>query len=343
MGKLVKTLSKSISNNHTFGKVIDLLEQADEMRVDILRVLTYHRVRVPDAYAKYYQHVTVPPEEFEQQISFLASCYNVISMQQLLKAYRSDEPVPKRSVLVTFDDAYRDFDEYAWPILKHYKLPVTLFVPTSFPDNPDYSFWWDKLVDAIHNTTHDDHLDTRFGYFPLGTITDRVKTYRHLREYIKKIPHIEAIGCVDEICKELGVDEIENQVMGWDTLRKLANEGVTMGAHTRTHPMMDRISIDQALVEAHGSLQDLEREIGPTLPIFAYPGGHFSKEVVRGLKEIGFVFAFTTMRGLNDLNKIDWLRIRRINIGPSTTLPILRTQLLSWLVHLDKLSVFANT
>jgi peptidoglycan/xylan/chitin deacetylase (PgdA/CDA1 family) len=342
VGKLVKAASGFINHNPAFAKLFDLLEQADDTNSKLFRVLTYHRVQEPDVYARYYQHVAVTPEEFELQMSFLASSYNPISMQQLLEVRNSVESLPPRSVLLTFDDAYQDFENYAWPVLRQYKLPVTLFVPTSFPDNPAGSFWWDKLVEALHNTPRHDSYNTRFGNFSLETLNDRVKTYRRMRDYIKALPQNEAVECVDKICKDLGADVTRNHVMGWDILRQLAKEGVTLGAHTRTHPMMDRISIDQALVEAHGSLQDIVREIGSTLPIFAYPSGHFSQEVVKGLKEIGFKLAFTTERGVNDLKKVDWLRIRRINIGPSTSLPLLRAQLLSWSVHLDRFSAYAN-
>jgi len=120
-------------------------------------------------------------------------------------------------------------------------------------------------------------------------------------------------------------------------LRKLTHEGLTLGPHTRTHALVDRISLEEAREEVTGSLRDLEREFGSALPIFAYPSGEVSDEVISMLEREGFVLAFTTRRGINNINHTNPLRIRRINVGASTTLPILRVQLLSWTMHLNGL------
>jgi len=70
----------------------------------------------------------------------LAGNYHVVSVPELLDAVYENSPLPPKSVMITFDDTYRDFAEFAWPVLKQHKLPVTLFVPTAFPDQPDRSF-----------------------------------------------------------------------------------------------------------------------------------------------------------------------------------------------------------
>jgi hypothetical protein len=82
--------------------------------------------------------------------------------------------------------------------------------------------------------------------------------------------------------------------------------------------------------EIVGSLGDLAREAGPVSRVFAYPAGGENPEVVRVLEEEGFELGFTTERGTNDLREADWLRLRRINVGRASTLPLLRAQLLPW-------------
>ncbi len=343
MGKLARYTSRFVRQNPVFDKFFGMLERVDKMGANFLRVLTYHRVLDPKDDPHAYQRVTIKPDDFERQVRFLVENYHVISMQELLRVSQNEAVLPSRAVLVTFDDGYNDFAENAWPILKKHQVPVTLFVPTAYPDHPERVFWWDKLHQAVHQTERRDDLVADCGIIQLRTQSQREQSFSKMRDYVKSRPHKEAMEWVEKVCGLIGAVQPESQILSWRALRQLAREGVTMGAHTRTHPLMDLISVEQALVEAHGSLQDLEREIGSALPIFAYPGGHFSEEVVMGLKDVGFVLAFTTVRGLNDLSKIDWLRIRRINVGPSTTLPVLRAQLLSWLVHLDKFSVYANT
>ena len=98
--------------------------------------------------------------------------------------------------------------------------------------------------------------------------------------------------------------------------------------------MMNHISIEEARSEAVGSLQDLKREIGEATPVFAYPGGQFSTEIACMLKQEGFELAFTTTPGMNIIDDMDWLEIRRLNIGKRTTITILRARLLTYYNYL---------
>jgi peptidoglycan/xylan/chitin deacetylase (PgdA/CDA1 family) len=257
-------------------------------------------------------------------------------MPELFDAYRQKKTLPPRSLMITFDDAYRNFAECAWPILNRYKLPATVFVPTAFPDRPEQIFWWDRLYHALYNTSRQDSLNTPVGQFLLLSTDQREQAYKSLRNYVKSLPHREALAWVDQTCDELEVFPPENDVLSWQELRQLANEGLTLGAHTQTHPLMTRISPEEAQAEAVGSLHDLEQNIGQILPIFAYPDGRYNEAVVTLLRKSGFVLAFTTVTGTNNLHQTDWLRLRRINIGPRATLSVLRTRLLHSSIYLNQ-------
>jgi hypothetical protein len=153
---------------------------------------------------------------------------------------------------------------------------------------------------------------------------------------VKTIPHAEAMAHVDEVCARLGNRPVgQESVLSWDQLRQLASEGVTLGAHTQTHPIMTRISLAQVRQEINGSQQDLKREVGNVLPIFCYPGGSHDEVLVRILKEEGFVMAFTALDGHNDLRSADLLRLRRTNISRRTSLPFFRLRLLHLVTYLD--------
>src|SRR5207253_2705015 len=107
-------------------------EQAHPRRANILPVLTYHRVDHENAHPELYPGlISATPGVFNEQMSFLAANYRVVSMLEVLDAAGTGAALPPRSVLVTFDDAYRDFAEHARPILQRYRLPATLFVPTA--------------------------------------------------------------------------------------------------------------------------------------------------------------------------------------------------------------------
>ena len=337
MSEWSKRAVSVIARSAAFSQFVSLLERLGGERPDLLRVLTYHRVDYPEAHPALDPYlISATPEAFDEQMSYLAAHCAVVSMPELLDACRNHTPLPQRAVMVTFDDAYSDFAERAWPILKHYQIPVTLFVPTAFPDHPEQAFWWDQLCQAVSETDRRDELATPFGKLPLATPQQRAQAFRQLREYPATLLHREALAWVERVCDELGLSHPAHPVLGWEALRQLAREGVTLGAHTRTHPLMHRISIEEARTEAVGSLRDLESEIGSVLPIFAYPGGGLSDQVVQMLEQAGFALAFTTARGINDLRAADRLRLRRINLGRRATLALMRAQLLPWLAHLPR-------
>jgi peptidoglycan/xylan/chitin deacetylase (PgdA/CDA1 family) len=326
------------------SKIVTLLERTDRRRSGLLRVLTYHRVDEPEAHPELYPGlISATPTVFDVQMRHLAAHYHVLSLQQVLELCQTGSPFPSRAVLVTFDDAYQDFAQHAWPTMKRYRLPATLFVPTAYPDHPEHAFWWDRVHHAVNMTRRKGDLDTPLGPLAVGTLDQRRQAFKRLRDYIKRLPHTEAMPLVEQLCDRLGVPPIRNTVLNWEALRRLAREGVTLGAHTRTHPLMNRVSLEEVRAEAEGSRADLEREIGSTAPIFAYPSGGFNAAVVRTLRDAGFALAFTTVPGINDMHRADRLRLRRINVGRRAPLPLFQARLLPWTIYFNRWRPLSGT
>lgn len=324
----MKRLLRTATHSGLFSHAVTLLE-ARGAPSDLLRILTYHRVDHPERVPFLSPELnSATPEGFDEQMRYVAEHYQPVSPQDLLDFFDHQRPLPPRAVMVTFDDAYRDFAEHAWPVLKRYNIPVALFVATDYPDQPKRSFWWDRLYSAL-GQTRVQAVETPFQpSLPLATPAQRTRAFRLLRNYVKTLPHEQALLWVDEFCARLGVvDAGRNHVLSWDELRALAADGVTLGAHTRSHPMLNRVSLQTVRHEVAGSLNDLRRQIGRALPIFAYPGGGLSDDVVNVLKDEGFALAFTTVRGLNALPTADRLRLKRINVGRLAPLAVVRAQL----------------
>lgn len=123
-----------------------------------LPVLMYHHIQPADqAAAKSQTNLTVTPETFRSHLEYLRSkTYNLISPTQLAAFFTAGTPLPPKSVLLTFDDAYADFAAYAAPILQEFGFPTTVFTPTGLLDNPDYLSWSDlsRLSGNFHFGNH---------------------------------------------------------------------------------------------------------------------------------------------------------------------------------------------
>ena len=303
----------------------------------MLRILTYHRVApLTGSTTLDPRSVSVTPEGFARQMSHLARYYRVVSMSEVLEAVEGAIPLPKRSVLITFDDAYVDFAKHVWPILQSLRLPATLFVPTAYASDPCRAFWWDRLYCAFKNTTNRELRGTALGAISLRTPEERNRGLRTLQDHVTTLPHAEGMELVDEVCTRLGAISMDSRsVLSWDQLRDLKKLGLTLGSHTRTHPIMTQLPPEQIRAEVSGSQQDLRSETGSVLPIFCYPNGDHDDVTTAILKDEEIVLAFTTLAGGNELDRANLLRLRRTDIRPRTSLPIFRFRLVAAGAYVD--------
>jgi glycosyltransferase involved in cell wall biosynthesis/peptidoglycan/xylan/chitin deacetylase (PgdA/CDA1 family) len=288
-----------------------------------LTVLTYHRIASGDE--------PIPPglrsatlRGFAAQMKWLARSGRAVTIDEVLAARAQDAPLRRGAVLVTFDDAYADFRDLAWPVMRAHGIRPVLFVPTAFPGT-DRRFWWDRLYAAAMHATA--ALRTPLGTLEVGDGDARLRTYRALREHVKTLPHDDAMALVDDVAAQVDVDvPADARVLGWDPLRALSADGVDLAPHTRTHPRLDRLPAGLLEEEVAGSIDDLRLEIGTVVPVFAYPSGGVTAEAAATVAQAGNQLAFTTERGTNDLAAADPMLLRRINVGRRSNVPALRVQ-----------------
>lgn len=318
----------AVANAPLVRGVLQGLAARDPGRPDQLAVLTYHRVAEPDD-RHYPGLISASPAGFSEQMAWLAPRYRVITLAQLSERRENGHPLPARSVLITFDDAYADFADHAWPVLRQHGLPATLFVPTAYPDEPSRSFWWDRLHRALHAAPAA-VIPTRLGELDLRTSAARSRSARRLRRALKALPHDAAMAQVDDVVDALGGDAAPGDVLTWADLGDLVEQGLEVGVHTRTHPLLDQLPSDRLDDEIAGARDDLERRLDRRVTTIAYPNGNHSPAVLEAATRAGMRVGFTTRRGTNDLRTADWLTLRRINVGRSTSPSLLAAQLHRW-------------
>ncbi|MCG8449619.1 MAG: polysaccharide deacetylase family protein [Pirellulales bacterium] len=328
----IKHLVFQAARTHTFSQAVKMFDRWETRRANMLRVLTYHRVDEAEACAELDPLLlSATPTGFVEQMEHLAEHFVPVSLAQVIAAVRQAETLPHRSVLVTFDDAYRCFSTHAWPVMKRLQIPCVMFVPTAFPNQPHHNFWWDRIHQAIHEVEDELYLQTELGSWSLKTVSDRAQCVRDVSSYIMTQAHERAQEIVKDICRKLGCRTIPNQVMSWSQLRHLANDGVVMAPHTRNHPLLNQVSREQAREEIRDSIHDLETETGQRVPAFSYPVGAHEASLEDVLHAEGIDVAFTTRRGINDLRRANPLQLRRINVGRFTPTSLLHAQMLTLL------------
>ena len=109
---------------------------AEENNEPKILVLNYHKVDF------YNDPLSVTPPEFEQQMSYFKTYnFHVVSLDQIYDYLQNGTPLPTKPVVITFDDGYFDNYTYAYPILKKYKYPATIFVITTLVNKEGYITW----------------------------------------------------------------------------------------------------------------------------------------------------------------------------------------------------------
>ncbi|MFH1888708.1 MAG: polysaccharide deacetylase family protein [Candidatus Omnitrophota bacterium] len=102
-------------------------------------IAMYHSV---DPHALPQNRLALTPETFERQMRFLKNNnYNVLSLEPIAALIEEGKRVPHKTVSITFDDGYKDNYIYAFPILKKYNLPATIFIIIDEVGRPDRLSW----------------------------------------------------------------------------------------------------------------------------------------------------------------------------------------------------------
>jgi peptidoglycan/xylan/chitin deacetylase (PgdA/CDA1 family) len=108
--------------------------------------------------------------------------------------------------------------------------------------------------------------------------------------------------------------------LAWEQLRRLSREGLTIASHTRNHPAIPTLTLDQIGEEIRLAHADLKRELGEAFPLFAFPFGLSDPRALAPLQAQGIVASFTAFTrtpALNVLGQVNPLLLRREAVNGS--------------------------
>ncbi|MDQ2798977.1 MAG: polysaccharide deacetylase family protein [Armatimonadota bacterium] len=108
-------------------------------------VLMYHRISdltPQEARSPLMRDLTVSPHDFEQQVKYLVEHgFTFLKTRDIEAALRDHAPLPEKAVALTMDDGYKDNFEQAFPILRRYDVPATIFLVTNTVNTPGHLSW----------------------------------------------------------------------------------------------------------------------------------------------------------------------------------------------------------
>ena len=179
---------------------------------DGVPILNYNRVNDIDN-----NEFTLTVEQFDAQMKYLVdSGYSVITLDELLDAWAGKGQLPKKPVVITFDDGHIDVYKNVFPILQKYNMKATFFIVT---DNvnlyPDYLTW--QQAREMQTSGLADIESHTLSFKDVTTITSHDKLWdqiygskQAIEWYLKKpanylaYPHSKYTIDAEDMCKEVG-------------------------------------------------------------------------------------------------------------------------------------------
>lgn len=233
--------------------------------------------------------------EFEWQMRFLRDYFEPISLGSLVDRLQAGTTTG-REVALTFDDGVQNQFTVAWPLLQTHQVPATFFVCPSLIESGDW-LWRTELR-------------MRLNVLGSARLTDAARSagckateVEAIMEWTKELP-MDARRAFERDIRTHTPDFMPPRAqMGshapltWAQLRQLDGNLITIGSHTRTHPILPTLTEPMLQDEIAGSRLALEEKLDRRVDLFSYPNGANNPAVVEMARR-HYRAAVTTRQGL---------------------------------------------
>ncbi len=284
-----------------------------------LLILNYHRVG--EAAATPYDSGTFSCNgaEFDWQIGWLKKHFPILNLRQALDVVHGRATPKHTSVLITFDDGYRDNYDVAVPVLRRHDLSATFFLPTAFVGTGSLP-WWDEIAYMLKRT---EQPRVRLIYPAKAEfdLADRPTAIRNVLNFYKQAGSLDTEQFLNDLAaatdRERPGATAERCFLNFDEAREMQVAGMSFGSHTHTHEILSKHTYARQLEELTVSRGILERELGGEIDTLAYPVGQpncFSEDTYAALRAAKYSTAFSFYKGVNVPGSIAPLDVLRAGV-----------------------------
>lgn len=263
-------------------------------------------------------------ELFEAQMRFLRENYRVASFDEAYRELRSgtkSEP----GVVITFDDGYRSAYTVAFPILREYRLPATIYLTTESVETGQVA-WYDRVFLAMAVAPSGElQLDLQGPWhFHLNSPEDRLRAALEVVALLRTLPNYQRRECCALLENKIGLPQnaLSSRVLTWEQIHAMHQAGIAFGSHTLTHPVVSQLAPQELEQELGASKALLEQKLGVPVLDFAFPFGKASdcgSAALGILARCGYRSAATTVPGVNT-PQVNPFELRRLQVGSESSL-----------------------
>ena len=304
-------------------------------------VLLYHRIAELDLDP---WELAVSPAHFEAHLDVIRRSATVLSLSDLIR-HLENGAIPRRAVVVTFDDGYADNLVVAKPLLERYDVSATMFISTG-PLGTRHEFWWDELESVLltgaplppHLELELDGDSHQWMLEPTIDVSQDAGRYRHwhpweppptqrhaafaeIWRHLRTLREPARRPVLDRLAAWSGRNETartSHRTLSYDDLRDLADSRlIDVGAHTVTHSRLSALADSEQRFELMTSRQHLQDVLGRPVISMSYPFGgreDYTSKTVAMAREAGFACACASVPGPVDA-RTDRFQVPRHFVG----------------------------
>lgn len=273
---------------------------------------------------------------FREQIAFMKSNFNIVTMEQVLEAISTKEKLPEKALLLTFDDGYADNYNVAMPILEEYGVQGSFFIPGK-------TFTTHQLLDVnkihyvlasanIYNLVEDlkKEMDyyrgQEFQYAPTEELFAKyavasrfdIKETVFVKQMLQTVLPEKLRNIISSklFAKYVGVTEEQlayELYMSEEQIRTMKRHGMFIGIHGYDHYWLGNLPVEQMENDISLALDALDEFVDRKQWVMNYPYGNYNKDVLAYISKQGACLGLTTEVRLADIDKDNPLELPRLD------------------------------
>ena len=233
----------------------------------------------------------IPVKTFEKVIRLLNHQFIIIPQEALVE--KLPDSTRKDFCVLTFDDGYSDFAEYALPILGKHKIPTTLHIVTDVATTG--KMFWTQRLNKIVETYYQLKMPIKCSSLS-QTYTmrnDKEVEMTALDIYLRLLEDDNRMEIINELASKITATIPETKMLTWQDLKSLPRDIVTIGSHAHTHNNLLKMSSDEITMELSKSFNLIKENIGVEPLSIAYPNGQYNEEINSIANNIGYKLFYT--------------------------------------------------
>jgi peptidoglycan/xylan/chitin deacetylase (PgdA/CDA1 family) len=258
--------------------------------MNVMKIFLFHRVS-PERDPLW---DPIAPEKFDAIIRFISKNYDVVQLETAILQEKQVK-TSKQQAAIVFDDGYKDFILYALPILKKHNCPCSMYVITDCVETQlppwtyilDYHFIYSRNLKLNLDT---ELLPASLKETMFSNDDSRIEFAKELKPFLKTVSNKIRVHLYEQVVKSLNdVQPPAHLMMNWNELKEIKNEGVEIGSHTKSHPLLNKLGQEMEIVyELKESGTLIEKQLGSFPRAISYPIGGYNDLVKKLSAETGY-------------------------------------------------------